>query len=73
MEFYKLFRIVHRRTDWIELWTFERKTVMPEWYEERGPRSNSRSIFQSVGNLLQFYKVMQNNYMGLPFLLQNKQ
>lgn len=35
MEFYKLFRIVHRRTDWIELWTFERKTVMPERYEEK--------------------------------------
>lgn len=35
MEFYKLYFIIHRRTDWYKLWRWERKIMMPEWYEER--------------------------------------
>lgn len=35
MEFYKLFYILHRRTDWYRLWRWEREIMMPEWYEER--------------------------------------
>lgn len=38
MEFYKLFHIVHRRTDWNELFQWQRKTIMQEWYEERERR-----------------------------------
>jgi len=35
MAFYKLFYILHRRTDWFRLWRWEREIMMPEWYEER--------------------------------------
>lgn len=35
MEFYKLYFIIHRRTDWYKLWRWEREIMMPEWYEER--------------------------------------
>lgn len=34
MAFYKLFRILHRRTDWERLLDWERQFMMPEWYEE---------------------------------------
>lgn len=35
MEFYKLFYLIHRRTDWPRLYEFERRCMMPEWYAER--------------------------------------
>ena len=35
MSFFKLYNKVHRRTDWCDLWRWERKSVMPEWYKER--------------------------------------
>ena len=35
MAFYKLFYIVHRRTDWVKLYRLQRECIMPEWYEER--------------------------------------
>lgn len=35
MAFYKLFYILHRRTDWYRLWRWEREIMIPEWYEER--------------------------------------
>ena len=35
MAFYKLFYIVHRRTDWVKLYRWQRECIMPEWYEEK--------------------------------------
>lgn len=35
MAFYKLFYLLHRRTDWFRLWRWEREIMMPKWYEER--------------------------------------
>lgn len=35
MAFYKLFYIVHRRTDWVTLYRWQRECIMPEWYEEK--------------------------------------
>lgn len=35
MAFYKLFYLIHHRTDWIELYRWERKIMMPEWYREQ--------------------------------------
>lgn len=35
MEFYKLYRLIHRRTDWPDLYRWQRRILMPEWYEER--------------------------------------
>lgn len=40
MAFYKLFHVIHRRTDWYELWRWERQIMMPEWYEEREEQAN---------------------------------
>lgn len=39
MAFYKLFQIVHFRTDWVQLYRWERKSIMPQWYEERERQS----------------------------------
>lgn len=46
MEFYKLFYLIHRRTDWVHLWRFERKMMMPEWYEQE--RIKSRDALKSL-------------------------
>lgn len=35
MAFYKLFQIVHFRTDWYQLYRWERESIMPQWYEEK--------------------------------------
>ena len=40
MAFYKLFYVIHRRTDWNKLWRWERRIMMPEWYAEREEQSN---------------------------------
>lgn len=39
MAFYKLFYIIHRRTDWDRLYEWQREIMMPEWYEERERRT----------------------------------
>lgn len=41
MAFYKLFCVLHRRTDWFRLWRLEREYMMPEWYEEREKRAEA--------------------------------
>ena len=41
MEFYKLYFILHRRTDWHKLWRWQRQIMMPEWYEERERRAET--------------------------------
>ena len=47
MTFFKLYSKVHRRTDFYNLWRWERKSVMPEWYEEReGNPSRIKEIFE---------------------------
>lgn len=38
MAFYKLYRLIHRRTDWLRLLDWERQIMMPEWYIEREKR-----------------------------------
>lgn len=38
MAFYKLFRVLHRRTDWYRLYEWQRKIMMPEWYEKQEKR-----------------------------------
>lgn len=40
MAFYKLFCILHRRTDWERLLDWERQIMLPEWYEERKQRTS---------------------------------
>ena len=35
MAFYKLFCLIHRRTDWPKLYRWQRRIMMPEWYEEK--------------------------------------
>lgn len=35
MEFYKMFFIIHRRTDFYKMYRWQRQIMMPEWYEER--------------------------------------
>lgn len=40
MAFYKLFHVIHRRTDWYKLWRWERQIMMPEWYAEREEQAN---------------------------------
>lgn len=41
MEFYKMFHIRHRRTDWYKLYRWQRRVMMPEWYEERERRAEA--------------------------------
>lgn len=38
MAFYKLFYIVHRRTDWLKLYHWQRELIMPEVYEAQRKR-----------------------------------
>ena len=38
MAFYKLFYIVHRRTDWVKLYHWQREQIMPEVYEAQRKR-----------------------------------
>lgn len=61
MAFYKLFCIIHRRTDWYKLWRWQREIMMPEWYEERERRTSQAMKrlfmpFTVIGNM------MANNY-----------
>lgn len=53
MAFYKLFYIVHRRTDWVRLYRWQRETIMPEWYEERERQFQQRlaSLVLATGNI----------------------
>lgn len=39
MEFYKLYFLVHHRTDWPRLYRWQRRVMMPEWYAEREERA----------------------------------
>lgn len=39
MEFCKLYKTIHRRTDWEKLYKWQRETIMPEWYEEKKRKS----------------------------------
>jgi len=48
MEFYKLYHLVHHRTDWPELWRWQREKIMPEWYEEQR-RKKRKSVFFTFG------------------------
>lgn len=41
MEFYKMFHVLHRRTDWPALYLWERRIMMPELYEERERRAKA--------------------------------
>lgn len=35
MAFYKLFCIVHRRTDWARLYEWQRECIYPEYYRQK--------------------------------------
>lgn len=49
MELYKLFYLIHRRTDWKELYRWQRETILPEWYEES--RRQADLMIQNVALL----------------------
>lgn len=64
MEFYKLFHIIHRRTDWDRLYEWQRKTMMPEWYKNYEQELECavnrlmkpiRAINNMLGDKAQFY------------------
>jgi len=61
MELYKLYQIVHRRTDWPDLCEWQRRVMMPEWYEERERRGRA-----AIARLMAFDAVIRtscgNNY-----------
>lgn len=40
MEFYKLFYLIHRRTDWDELYEFEWRIMCPQEAKERDRRAH---------------------------------
>lgn len=42
MAFYKLFCIVHRRTDWGKLYEWQRECIYPEYYRQRREISRKR-------------------------------
>lgn len=42
MAFYTLYYIVHRRTDFVDLYRIARQLAYPEWYEEH---EDEKSIF----------------------------
>lgn len=56
MSLYKLFYIIHKRTDFVRLYRFERETMMPEEYEERYRNDLDHKHRQ---NLLQIFSVAQ--------------
>lgn len=58
MEFYKLYFIIHRRTDWYKLWRWEREMIMPEWYEER--RKQEELSIKRLSFAFNFYNDMIN-------------
>lgn len=61
MAFYKLYFIIHRRTDWERLLEWERKIMMPEWYEEKHKRA-----MQSLQKLSMVYGLV--SALNSPYL-----
>lgn len=64
MEFYKMFYILHRRTDFYRLYRWERKTIMPEWYEER--EKQAEIAYQ---RLMMPFNIMKNELMRRGYVL----
>lgn len=52
MEFYKLFC---HRTNWVELWIWERKLIMPEYYEKLEKEHRER-----LAKLLTPFAIIEN-------------
>lgn len=53
MEFYKIFCIIHRRTDWNKLYQWQRECMFPEIYEERRKRSKEsiRKLIRTTNSI----------------------
>lgn len=63
MEFYKLFYLIHRRTDWVRLWRWERTIMMPEWYEQEQIRS--RNALKSLTMMSAMVDALNTAYSNL--------
>ena len=54
MSFYTLYYIVHRRTDFVDLYWIARQLAYPEWYEEH---EEEKTIFPiTLSMVLDFWK-----------------
>ena len=58
MSLYKLFYIIHRRTDFVRLYRFERRAVFPEWYAEKQELCLARKHRQNLIELLGVAQVL---------------
>lgn len=64
MAFYKLFYVLHRRTDWHKLWRWERRIMMPEWYAEREGQYNKALARLKMMNTF-VYSMCQSAYCSM--------
>lgn len=64
MAFYKLFYVIHRRTDWHKLWRWERRIMMPEWYAEREEQYNKALARLKMMNTL-VYSMCPSAYYSM--------
>ena len=67
MAFYTLYYIVHRRTDFVELYRIARQLAYPEWYEDQerieSERKKSRSIMQTLSAMQAISMFSDYSYM----------
>ena len=52
MAFYKLFYLLHYRTDFVDMYRFERETMMREEYEQRDLNDLNHKHLQNLASLL---------------------
>lgn len=54
MSFYKLFYVVHKRTDFVDMFRIARELAYPEWYDE-----HETSNFENRRRMLSFLSACQ--------------
>ena len=50
MSFYKLYCLIHNRTDFVDMFRISRELAFPEWYEE-----HKTSNFENRHRMLSFF------------------
>lgn len=72
MAFYKLYCIVHRRTDYVGLYRIARQLAYPEWYKDQerieSERDKRKSIMQIFGAMQAISKQSPNGYSYMNLL-----